>query len=117
MDPTLHIPSHQHQHSSLYGFDLTQYAQRGEFVAGSGYDAAIKALTHGNIQPLAPSMKALGLYDKAALSVLEKNPELWTQETVAPDQAELTLALYVNTLGRLHIRLASLPPVLYNEED
>jgi hypothetical protein len=117
MDPTLHIPSHQHQHSSLYGFDLTQYAQRGEFVSSSAYDAAVKALTHGEIQPIAPSLKALDLYERAALSVLEKNRDLMIQETLAPDQAETTLALYVNTLGRLHIRLATLPHVLYDEED
>ncbi|HEV7372767.1 hypothetical protein [Arenibaculum sp.] len=117
MDPRLHFPTHQNKLTSLYGFDLTQYVQGDGFGRGRGYEAAVRALTHGGIQPLDQAVKGLGLYDRAALAVLSAHAEVEARSSIDPDRAATTLALYVNTLGRLHIRPASLPRIVYAEGD
>lgn len=117
MDPRLHFSTHQNKATSLYGFDLAQYVLGDEVRSGRGYDVAVQALTHGGIQPLDQARKALGLHDEAALDVLAKHPEIGAQSSVEPDRADAALVMYVNTLGRLHIRPASLPRVTYDEDD
>lgn len=117
MDPRLHFSTHQNKPSSLYGFDLTQYVQGDEAGGDRAYDAAVRALTHGGIQPLDLALKGLGLYDAAALAVLERHPEIDVAPSAAPEQAGAGLLMYVNTLGRLHIRPASLPKVAYDDDD
>lgn len=117
MDPRLHFSTQQNKSTSLFGFDLTHYVRGDAFGKGRGSDAAVQALTHGGIQPLASAMKSLGLYDKAVLAVLEKHPEVEAQASIVPEQTGTALAMYVNTLGRLHIRPASLPQVVYSEGD
>jgi hypothetical protein len=117
MDPRLHFSTQQNKSTSLYGFDMTHYVRGDAFGVGRGCEVAVRALTHGGIQPLDIAMKSLGLYDRAALTVLERHPEIEAQASVAPEQAGTALVLYVNTLGRLHIRPASLPRVAYCEDD
>jgi hypothetical protein len=116
MDPRLHFPTHQNRLTSLFGFDLTQFVQGDGIVSGRACDAAVRALTHGGIQPLDQAVKALGLYDRAVLSVLSRHPEIEVRAPGGRDRPDV-LVLYVNTLGRLHIRPASQPRVVYAEGD
>lgn len=116
MDPRLHFPTHQNKLTSLFGFDLTQFVQGDGIGSGRACDAAVRALTHGGIQPLDQAVKGLGLYDRAALAVLSRHPEIEVLAASDPNRPD-ALVLYVNTLGRLHIRPAPLPRVVYAEGD
>lgn len=115
MDPRVHVSTHQSKAGSLFGFDLTHYVQGQELAGRRAYDAAVHALTHGGIYPLEQACGAIGLYDRAALAVLSKHPELVVVRT--PAETESALAMYVNTLGRLHLRPASQPKISYGAED
>ncbi|MGS1003933.1 hypothetical protein [Burkholderia glumae] len=116
MDPRAHTPTQDHASHSLYGFDMTEYL-RGESYAGrTAYDVALSAATHGGIYPLDQARLALGVPERAALAVLERHPELRVQAS-APAPADTTLRLYVNSLGRLHIRPAAEPKIAYDEAD
>ncbi|MEX3628173.1 MAG: hypothetical protein VB138_00570 [Burkholderia sp.] len=114
MDPRAHTPTHDHASHSLYGFDMTAYL-RGDTYAGCGaYEVAMAAATHGGIYPIEQARLALGVRERAALAVLERHPELRIE---ASGQAEMALLLYVNSLGRLHIRPCELPKIAYDEAD
>lgn len=116
MDPRAHYPTAQTKSTSIYGFDLSRYVSEGAAASGSAHAAAVHALTHGGLYPQAHALDALGLYDRAALTVLERHPQLHAvaQQSDCP---QATLQLYVNTLGRLHIRPVSQSPVRYDEAD
>lgn len=116
MDPRVHVSTHQNKAGSLFGFDLTHYVEGQELAGRRAHDAAVQALTHGGIYPLEQARGAINLYDRAALAVLAKHPELEVRPAQG-SEAEPALAMYVNTLGRLHIRPASLPKVSYGAED
>ncbi len=117
MDPRVHFPTHGTKFTSFYGFDLTPYVSAPEPARGSAYDIALAALTHGGIYPLERAIEALGSYDRAAFAVLERHRELEAGPLAAPGNPDASLALYVNTLGRLHIRPMALPRVVYGEGD
>jgi hypothetical protein len=113
----MHFPTHQNKATSLFGFDLTRYVEAPERHRGRACDIAVRALTHGGIYPIEQAIEAIGLYDRAALAVLETYRELEVQSPSASADPGVALAIYVNTLGRLHIRPASLPNVVYSEDD
>ncbi|KVC59164.1 hypothetical protein [Burkholderia stagnalis] len=118
MDPRAHTPTQDRESHSLYGFDMTEYL-RGDAHAGQpACDVALHAVTHGGIYPLGQARLALGAYERAALDVLQRHRELRIDgDTPADVAGGTTLALYVNSLGRLHIRPASEPKVAYEERD
>ncbi|MCR6480872.1 hypothetical protein NU688_32275 [Variovorax sp. ZS18.2.2] len=111
MDPRAHAPTQQGQPGSLYGFDMRHYVVADSPTHGCAHDAAVRALTHGGIYPIEHAINAIGLRDRAALSVLERHRELQIQPT------EASLVLYVNTLGRLHLRPASQERISYEAGD
>jgi hypothetical protein len=116
MDPRAHFPTVQNKSTSIYGFDVSRYVSEGAATSGPAHAVAVHALTHGGIYPIAHAIDALGLYDRAAVSVLERHPQLvaYAQQSDCP---QATLQMYVNTLGRLHIRPVSQSPVRYDEAD
>ncbi|WP_296353144.1 hypothetical protein [Ramlibacter sp.] len=116
MDPRAHHPTVQNKSTSIYGFDVSRYVSGGSAGDGSAHDAAVHALTHGGMYPIDHAVDALGLYDRAALAVFQRHPQLEIT-ALQSDCPQATLQLYVNTLGRLHIRPVSQSPVRYDEAD
>jgi hypothetical protein len=117
MDPRIHQPTQNNKHTSLYGFDLSRYIDPAQHADLNAHDVAMQAVTHGGIYPTEQALGALGLYDRAALQVLAERPDLRvTAEFPVADQT-VSLRLYVNTLGRLHIRPALDEPINYGDED
>lgn len=117
MDPRVHFPTHQNKATSLYGFDLRRYVDGLEATAGRAYDVAVQALTHGGIYPLEQAWQAINLPDRAAVTVFAAHPELEVRTSPPPERAGAVLAMYLNTLGRLHVRPASEPKVSYGDDD
>jgi hypothetical protein len=117
MDPRAHFSTHQSKSGSLYGFDLTRYIGAVNLSGISAHEAAVRVLTHGGIYPLEQAIKAIGLYDRAAIAIFAAHPQLRVVEIPQTGENDLVLSIYVNTLGRLHIRPTSTPKVKYSEED
>ncbi|WP_323118504.1 hypothetical protein [Burkholderia alba] len=76
-------------------------------------DVVREGLTLGGLRPIDDARRSLGAYDRAALAVLERHRELTVQ--AACEDASLTL--YVNTLGRLHVRPSAAPRIAYTHDD
>ncbi|MTJ79633.1 MAG: hypothetical protein F8N37_01230 [Telmatospirillum sp.] len=116
MDPRVHFSTQGHKGTSLYGFDLTHFLDP-EAARGSGDDdacqLALGALTHRGIYPLEQALEAIGLYDRAAFAVFQAHPGLTATPPGDSVSQSGDLALYVNALGRLHIRPADAPRVSY----
>ncbi len=117
MDPRAHFSTHQSKAGSLYGFDLTRYIQAGDLSGMTAHEAAVRTLTHGGIYPLEHAINAIGLYDRAAVTVFAAHLELLVAASPEVREDCLVLSMYVNTLGRLHIRPATAPKVKYSEDD
>ena len=113
MDARVHVATHQHKSTSLYGFDLLHYVQDHSTYAHCAYDAAEYVLTHGGNYPIAQAINAIGLYDRAALEVLNTHRHL----TVTAQDDTVQLVMYVNSLGRLHIRPSQAQRPQYSEDD
>lgn len=114
MDTKAHTSTSNHGSSSLYGFDLIEYVRDHSNKEGSAYDAAVFALTHGGACPQEQAEQSLGLFDLAALHQLGKHASLPIQ---GRDEGTPQLALFINTLGRLHIRPAGQDKPVYSEGD
>ncbi|KVW37144.1 hypothetical protein WK94_27465 [Burkholderia ubonensis] len=122
MDPRAHMPTQDRESHSLYGFDMTAYLRGGSHAGRPAGEVARHAVTHGGIYPLEQARLALGAYERAALDVLQRHRELLIDadapaDTPANTGGAATLALYVNSLGRLHIRPAAAPKVAYDARD
>lgn len=102
--------------SSLYGHDLLQFVRDYESRLGSAYEAAEYFVTVGGTYPIALAVDALGAFDRAAFDLLGAHRELAVAPASAGDGAG-TLAMYANSLGRLHIRRADEPRPVYSPED
>jgi hypothetical protein len=109
------VPTQQNKSSSLYGFDLLHYVREHAAHAHCAYDAAEYVLTHGGNYPIEPARNAIGLYDRAALDVLDAQRQLQVSATPGGDGCNLVMS--VNTLGRLHIRRQSDVRPQYSETD
>jgi hypothetical protein len=113
MDPHLHFPTHGSKATSLYGFDLAHYC-KPDHLRRPAHDIAREIITHGGIYPWDCAIEALGLYDRAAIDVLKNH-----REVVALHPSEHgngpVLAMYVNNLGRLHIRPAAHARIIYGD--
>jgi len=116
MDPKLHYPIEKDAPHSLFGFDLTRFACGGTQAGGPAADAAVRALTHGGIQPVELAETTLGHEDRAALDVLRARRDIAIRAAVDGAPGEW-LAMYVSSLGRLHLRPADRPYVAYEPED
>lgn len=115
MDSRVHLSTQQSKSSSLYGFDLLHYVREHDAHAHCAYDAANYVLTHGGNYPIEPARNAIGLYDRAALDVLDTHRHL--QVAAGPGTDGPSLVMSVNTLGRLHIRRATETRPQYSETD
>lgn len=116
MDPRAYSSTQQNKSGSLYGFDMTNYVTSDGPFQGAAYDVAVHALTHGGIYPLEHALNAVNLIDRAAVSVLERHRELEIRPSLTTG-LDSALVLYINTLGRLHVRIASADRVSYEEGD
>src|SRR5579871_2518829 len=116
MDPQAHFPTHGSKSTSFYGFDLRHYVCGPDHVLGPAHDIARRIITHGGIYPLDRAIEALGLYDRAAIDVLKNHPEIEARHPSEHRDGPL-LAMYVNTLGRLHIRPDGHPRIIYGDGD
>ncbi len=116
MDPRIHHSTQQDKAAGPFGFDLSRYVP----AAADGtpaHAAALQALTHGGIYPTEYALHSIGLFDRAALDVLQQHEHLWLQQAATAPAGGRVLRLYVNILGRLHIRPVEEAPVLYSAED
>jgi hypothetical protein len=114
MDTKAHTSTATHGTSSLYGFDLLEYVRNHAYDGSSAYDAAVFALTHGGACPQDQAEQAIGLFDLAALRQFREQSSLPLQ---ARDDNSPQLALFINSLGRLHIRPADESRPVYAESD
>ncbi len=76
-------------------------------------ETAWHAVASGGLRPAAEACRALGPYDRAALAALNRHRELSVQATCAG----ASLTLYVNALGRLHVRPSDAPKIAYTPDD
>jgi hypothetical protein len=102
---------------TLYGQNMLQFV--GDYAArlGSAYDAAAYLLTHGNRWPLDLALASLGAFDHAAFEVLAEHREIAIDAAPANDGIQTPLILYINALGRLHIRNGRDARVSYGPDD
>lgn len=89
---------------SLYGQDMLTFVADFKSHAGSAHEMVLYLLTHGHRYPLAHALASLGFFDRAAFEVLNKNRGIPVTAAPAADSAQTSLVMYVNSLGRLHIR-------------
>jgi hypothetical protein len=102
--------------TSLYGHDLLTFIEGYEEYRSSAYATAVYALTHGDNYPLEHAVQSLGTYDRAAFDVLEGQRGLGVLPPAAPTPTA-ALLMYINTLGRLHIRRPDMPRPEYSASD
>lgn len=123
MDPTAHASRAQFPSSSLYGLNLTEYVNIPREIGGLAYERAMNALTHGGLYPEDLAVGALNHIDRAVLSVLEEDRSIRLEATVQVGEPKLegdvdsVFRLYINPLGRLHIRPIQDELVAYAEEE
>ncbi|HEY6390780.1 MAG TPA: hypothetical protein VIX89_05860 [Bryobacteraceae bacterium] len=98
---------------SLYGQDMLTFIADFQSYAASAYDTARYLVTNGHRYPESQAVAALGSFDRAAFETLSKYRSL--PVTAAPGEA--SLAMYVNSLGRLHIRRTEDERVRYDLQD
>lgn len=116
MEPAAQAEKDKQKSGSLYGFDMLNYLGAHAAHAHSAHAAAVYALTHDGQQPLDQAIDALALYDRAAFAALAQRRELALSAS-APADDDSALALYINSLGRLHIRPRSQPRPEYSDKD
>jgi len=102
---------------SLFGADMTAFIDGYRDVAGSAYDVAHYVMTHGGRYPADLAIKALGAFDAAVLDTLREHPAIGLTAAPAGRGDGEHLVMYVNALGRLHIRKAAEPRCVYGPGD
>lgn len=100
---------------SLYGQDMLQFVAEYQAHTDSAYAAALYLLTHGHRCPADLAVAALAPFDRAAFELLREHPDIPIAST--PDATRTPLVLYINSLGRLHIRHAADERISYDPED
>ncbi|CAN5544028.1 hypothetical protein BH11PSE7_BH11PSE7_34610 [soil metagenome] len=101
---------------SLLGQSLAPYVAGHEAFAGSAWRTALHALTHGGLYREREAIEALGCEDRAAFETLRRHPGI----AMLPDGSAaqgVVYELFINSLGRLHIRAAGRPRPCYSEHD
>ena len=101
---------------SPFGQSLTPYVAGHEAFAGSAWRTALHALTHGGLYREREAIEALGCEDRAAFETLRRNPGIAMLPEAGAAQG-VVYDLYINSLGRLHIRASGLPRPSYSESD
>jgi len=102
---------------SLYGYDLLNYVSDYGRYLHSAYETARHVITLGGTCSVSQGLNAIGTYDRAAFAILESCRTLGVSADAPPSDGCDVLALYVSTLGRLHIRPVSLPRPIYTVGD
>jgi hypothetical protein len=90
--------------AGLYGRNMLEYVAGFRQHLCSAYETARYVLTHGNRCPADLAVTALDFFDRAAFAVLERHQELPVMTVRANDDGDVELSMFVNSLGRLHIR-------------
>ncbi|MBC7435208.1 MAG: hypothetical protein H7332_03965, partial [Bdellovibrionales bacterium] len=101
---------------SLFGQSLAPYLAGHEAFAGSAWRTALHALTHGGLYREQDAIESLGSEDRAAFEVLRQHASIAMLPEGSAAQG-VVYALYVNSLGRLHIRTTGRPRPTYSEHD
>lgn len=117
MEPKHAITSAQSGSTSLYGYDLLNVVKDYGQHMSSAYEAARYVLTHADNYPLEQAVRALGIQDRAAFDVFNDRRDLRVVPPGTPATAHRRLSLFVNTLGRLHIRPIDAPRPMYSPQD
>lgn len=102
--------------SSLYGADLRVFIAGYEEHLENAWKTCIHVLTHGGRYPAEHALESLAPFDRAVLSILEQEPAI-PVKTEADDLLENRIAIYMNDLGRLHLRPLTQERPRYGEED
>lgn len=102
--------------SSLYGADLREFIAGYEQYFGSAWKTCVYALTHGGRYPTDHAMESLAPFDRAVMSILEREPTI-PVGTDADDLLEHRVVICMNDLGRLHLRPLTQERPRYGEED
>jgi len=105
------------QTHSLYGQDMLQFVADYQAHTASAYDAALYLLTHGNHCPADLAAASLGAFDRAAFDLLSEQRDIPLDASPLASDEHTALVLYINSLGRLHIRKAADARISYERED
>ncbi|HMG75212.1 MAG TPA: hypothetical protein VK582_17065 [Pyrinomonadaceae bacterium] len=92
--------------ASLYGHDMLSFVPDFESYLGSAFKTALYLLTYGYRYPSGDAVASLGLFDRAAFETLSRYPDLPVTTSPPQSNAQSALLIYLNCLGRLHIRRA-----------
>jgi hypothetical protein len=103
--------------ASLYGQDLLNFVTDFRAHANSAYETALYLMTHGHLCPMPEAAASLGFFDRAAFDQLEKHRDLPITVASTIHPPDCSLVMYVNSLGRLHIRQARDERVNYYKSD
>jgi hypothetical protein len=107
----------ENRQMSLYGQDMLQFVSEYQAHTASAYDAALYLLTHGNRCPVDLAVASLAAFDRAVFDLLREEQEIPISDAPAIDETHTPLIVYINSLGRLHIRNAGDERVSYGPED
>lgn len=105
------------QTGSLYGQTMLDFVADFRRYAASAYETGLYVATHGYRYPIDLAVGAFGFFDRAAFKVLRNCPELPIAEAALPNDSVPSLVMYINSLGRLHIRSAEQEKVRYSVDD
>ncbi|HEV7239245.1 MAG TPA: hypothetical protein VGQ36_08400 [Thermoanaerobaculia bacterium] len=101
---------------SLYGQDMLQFVGEYQAHTASAYAAALYLLTHGHRCPVELAIASLAPFDRAVFDTLGEHRDLPIAEA-STDGVNTPLILYINSIGRLHIRNAADERVSYEPAD
>lgn len=101
---------------SLLGQSLIPCVAGHEAFAGSAWRTALHALSHGGLYREREAIEALGCEDRAAFETLRRHPGTAMLPESSAAQG-VVYDLYVNSLGRLHIRATGRLRPRYSDAD
>jgi hypothetical protein len=85
---------------SIYGRDMLEFVTDFRALSHSAYETAFYLLTQGSRYSEAEALGTLGFFDRAAYQAFKRHRDLFVAENPSGE----CLTVYVNSLGRLHIR-------------
>src|SRR5436305_8409811 len=102
------------QTGSLYGQTILDFVADFSQHTASAYETARYLVTHGYRYPERLAVASLGFFDRAAFDVLQRFHAVSIANALLPSNVTPALTMYVNSLGRLHIRRADEGKVTYH---
>lgn len=102
---------------SAYGEDILGFTQGFHEHIGSAHDAARHVLTHAGRYPLGLGINSLALFDRAVYELLQEHRYIPLTPRPPMKSCQIPFRMYVNSLGRLHIRQAAEQTISYGTDE